>query len=377
MKTYLVGGAVRDRLLGIPVYDRDWVVVGASVEQMAALGYHAVGRDFPVFLHPKSKEEYALARTERKSGHGYKGFEFYASPEVSLEQDLLRRDLTVNAMAEDDDGEIIDPFGGQQDLQKHCLRHVSEAFSEDPLRVLRVARFSAKLSQLGFTVAPETQQLMSEIAASGELEHLTRERVWAELERSLTEPSPQQFFQVLKHCNGLQILIPEVDQLLSGPESDAAITALQRCANLKASAAATFATLCRFISSDRAIIEPMLERLKAPRQFKELCLLICQHADALLHLEQRTAEQKLRLYEGLDLQRRAERLPQILTSCRALAGLDRDHHPFALEQQLQQICEAINSVQPATLAAEGLKGKALGTELRHRRIQALHQLEQA
>ncbi|MEH6812834.1 MAG: hypothetical protein V7677_09935, partial [Motiliproteus sp.] len=180
MKTYLVGGAVRDRLLGIPVYDRDWVVVGASVEQMAALGYRPVGREFPVFLHPKTKEEYALARTERKSGHGYKGFEFYASPEVTLEQDLQRRDLTINAIAEDDEGNIYDPFGGQQDLQQQRIRHVSEAFAEDPLRVLRVARFSSKLAHLGFRVAPETCQLMAAIAASGELEHLTRERVWAE-----------------------------------------------------------------------------------------------------------------------------------------------------------------------------------------------------
>ena len=217
MKSYLVGGAVRDALLGLPVKDRDWVVVGATPQQMLDAGYQQVGRDFPVFLHPQSREEYALARTERKSGAGYTGFTCYAAPDVTLEADLLRRDLTVNALAQDADGAIIDPYGGQNDLRQRLLRHVSPAFSEDPLRVLRVARFAARYAHLGFRIAEETQALMAAMVEAGELAHLTPERVWKETESALTTRNPQVFFQTLRDCQALKVLFPEIDALYGVP----------------------------------------------------------------------------------------------------------------------------------------------------------------
>ena len=218
MQIYKVGGAVRDRLLGRAVSEIDWVVVGASAEQMLEQGYRPVGADFPVFLHPQSGEEYALARTERKSGRGYGGFTFFASPEVTLEEDLIRRDLTVNAMAEDDHGTLIDPYGGQRDLEARLLRHVSPAFAEDPLRVLRVARFAARYAPLGFSVAPETMTLMRELSESGELSALMPERSWKEISRALMEPRPDVFIQVLRDCGALRELLPEVDALFGVPQ---------------------------------------------------------------------------------------------------------------------------------------------------------------
>jgi len=210
MKIYLVGGAVRDALLGIKAYDHDWVVVGASPQQMLDDGYQQVGKDFPVFLHPKTKEEYALARTERKAGSGYHGFEVFADPSVTLEEDLVRRDLTINAMAQDDDGAIIDPYLGQQDLNDRVLRHVSSAFSEDPLRVLRVARFAAKLAKYNFTLAEETKQLMTQMTASGELQDLTPERVWQEVTKALNTEKPSVFFEVLDSVGAIEVLFPEL-----------------------------------------------------------------------------------------------------------------------------------------------------------------------
>ena len=218
MQIFKVGGAVRDQLLGRPVVDIDWVVVGATPEQMRAQGYRPVGDDFPVFLHPQTGEEYALARTERKSGHGYGGFTFHTSPDVSLEEDLLRRDLTVNAMAQADNGTVFDPYGGQADLAARVLRHVSPAFAEDPLRVLRVARFAARYAYLGFTVAPETLALMRSLAESGELAHLTAERIWQEFARALMEDNPEVFIQVLRACGALKALLPEVDVLFGVPQ---------------------------------------------------------------------------------------------------------------------------------------------------------------
>lgn len=374
MKTYLVGGAVRDRLLNQPVYDRDWVVVGATAEQMSALGYQAVGKDFPVFLHPRSKEEYALARTERKNGHGYKGFDFYASPDVSLEQDLQRRDLTINAMAEDERGQVIDPFGGQRDLAERRLRHVSPAFAEDPLRVLRVARFAARFSHLGFQVAAETLRLMAQIADSGELQHLTRERVWSELERALQERSPGVFFELLRQCRALAVLLPEIDQLLASADGPAALAALQRSTAYPTLAATRLAILCLFIDGGRERLEPMLVRLKAPNDTRALCLLVSAQARTLLAVETLNPEQQLTLYENLDLQRRPERLPQLLLACRAVAAVEPGAE-LAAERQLQQLCRAVETIEPRQLTAEGFKGKALGNELRRRRLLAIRALE--
>ncbi len=217
MKIYLVGGAVRDGLLGLPVKDKDWVVVGATPQQMLDNGYQQVGRDFPVFLHPDSHEEYALARTERKSGHGYTGFVCHADPDVTLEQDLQRRDLTINAIALDENGGYVDPWGGREDLERRILRHVSPAFNEDPLRVLRVARFAARYAHLNFRIADDTMSLMREMAARGELAHLTPERVWKETENALSARNPQVYFQVLRDCGALAILFPELDALFGVP----------------------------------------------------------------------------------------------------------------------------------------------------------------
>lgn len=217
LKIFLVGGAVRDKRLNLPVYDRDWVIEGATPEELTAQGFQQVGKDFPVFLHPKSREEYALARTERKSGHGYTGFVTYFAPDVTLEQDLLRRDLTINAMAESADGTLIDPYGGLNDLNNKVLRHVSDAFHEDPLRVLRVARFAARFAHLGFHVAPETMALMAQMTADNELQNLTPERVWRETEKALITQSPQVYFQVLRDCGALAVLFPEIDNLFGVP----------------------------------------------------------------------------------------------------------------------------------------------------------------
>ena len=217
MKTFLVGGAVRDALLKLPVKDKDWVVVGATPEAMLEQGYQQVGRDFPVFLHPDSREEYALARTERKNGKGYTGFVTWSAPDVTLEQDLQRRDLTINAIAQDENGRLIDPYHGQRDIAQRQLRHVSDAFNEDPLRVLRVARFAARFAHLNFRIAAETQQLMQQMVSSGELAHLTAERVWKETEKALTSRNPQVYFQVLRDCGALQVLFPELDNLFGIP----------------------------------------------------------------------------------------------------------------------------------------------------------------
>ena len=254
MKSYLVGGAVRDALLGLPVKDKDWVVVGATPEAMIDAGYQQVGRDFPVFLHPKSREEYALARTERKSGSGYTGFTCYAAPDVTLEQDLLRRDLTINALAQDENGHIIDVYGGQNDLRDRLLRHISPAFSEDPLRVLRVARFAARYAHLSFRIADETMALMTAMTDAGELEHLTPERVWKETENALTTRNPQVFFQVLRDCGALKVLFPEIDALFGvpapakwHPEIDTGIhtlMTLSMAAMLSPEVDVRFSTLC-------------------------------------------------------------------------------------------------------------------------------------
>lgn len=220
MKIYLVGGAVRDQLLNIPIKDRDYMVVGATVQEMLDKGYRQVGKDFPVFLHPKTQQEYALARTERKTGVGYGGFSVYAAPDVTLEEDLLRRDLTINAIAQDETGRVFDPYGGQADIEQRLLRHVSDAFVEDPLRVLRVARFAARFQPLGFKVAPETMALMQRIAASGELEALTPERVFQELDKALSTEAPQVFFEVLREAGGLAILFPEIEALFGIPQPE-------------------------------------------------------------------------------------------------------------------------------------------------------------
>jgi len=298
VKAYVVGGAVRDELLGVPVVDRDWVVVGATLEEMVAAGYRPVGADFPVFLHPQTHEEYALARTERKHGRGYKGFTVHAAPDVTLEQDLARRDLTINAMARDEAGRLVDPFGGARDLQAGVLRHVSDAFAEDPVRVLRLARFAARY---GFRVADETIALVRRMVAAGELEHLVAERVWQELATGLAEPHPARMFETLETCGALAPLFPElrVDR-----------AALERAAKEGASLDVRFALLAWPLAEDA--MRGLCDRLRVPTDPRELALAICRCRDRILGSASSPARELLDLLKRADAFRRPERFSALL-----------------------------------------------------------------
>lgn len=300
MKIYLVGGAVRDKLHGKDIKERDWVVVGATVQDMLKLGYRQVGKDFPVFLHPQTNEEYALARTERKIGRGYTGFEFNTSPAVTLEEDLLRRDLTINAMAEDTDGNIIDPYHGQDDLKNKLLRHVSPAFAEDPVRILRVARFAARFN---FVVAPETIELMRSMVTSGEINALVAERVWKELERALKEPHPEQFFDVLQTTDALKVLFPDNIRWQKLPHS-------------KPDVSIRFAILFHQLSESEA--HAWCDRYKIPNECRELALLTIKYLPSYQKAEQLTAEEILNLFMAVDAFRREARFKQFLEVCSVL-----------------------------------------------------------
>lgn len=358
MQIYLVGGAVRDQLLQLPVYDRDWVVVGSSPQAMLAAGFQAVGKDFPVFLHPNSKEEHALARTERKTSVGYTGFACHYAPDVTLEEDLLRRDLTINAMAQDNSGQLIDPYGGQRDLAAKVLRHVSPAFVEDPLRVLRVARFAAKLHHLGFTVAEETMQLMAKIAQSGELQHLTAERVWQEWHKSLSAHHPEMFLQVLRDCGALAVVLPEIDRLFGvpqpekwHPEIDTGIHTLmvaKQAAQLSDSLLVRFAAQVHDLGKGVTppsewprhklhchtglnIIESLCERIRVPNEFRDLALAVCAQHSNIHRADELKPTTKLKVLGLLDVWRKPERLEQVLLCCeadhRGRLGLESEPYP--------------------------------------------------
>ena len=400
MQIYLVGGAVRDSLINYPSSENDWVVVGATPEQMTALGYKPVGQDFPVFIHPKTGEEYALARTERKSGHGYKGFEFYTSTEVSLEEDLIRRDLTINAMAQDDEGHIIDPFDGQKDLAHKLLRHVSEAFTEDPLRVLRVARFAARYAHLGFTVAPETMELMKSIVAKGEMEFLVAERVWKETSRALTEQSPQMFFEVLKACNALEVLLPEVDALFGvpqradyHPEIDTGIhtlMALKAATKLTDCEAIRFAVLVHDVGKaitpedvlpshsghekrGLPLVKAICDRLTVPNKHRQLAMSVTEfhlHCHRALELKPATL---LKLFQSIGAIRSPEKLIDFLTCCEAdikgRAGFEYAAYPS--KDYLLAALEAVSQADISDLVAQGISGAEIGKQLNQRQIQHL------
>lgn len=400
MQIYKVGGAVRDRLLGRAVSEIDWVVVGATAEQMQALGFRPVGADFPVFLHPQTGEEYALARTERKSGRGYGGFTFYASPEVTLEQDLVRRDLTVNAMAEDDQGHLIDPYGGQRDLQARLLRHVSPAFAEDPLRVLRVARFAARYAPLGFSVAPETLALMRQLSESGELSALSPERSWKEISRALLEPRPDVFVQLLRDCGALAALLPEVDALFGVPQPPAhhpeidtgrhVLGVLRQCAEHRQPLSVRWACLLhdvgkgltapadwpRHIAHEQRglkLIRAINRRCKAPKDCQELALLVGEyHTHGHRALELRPAT-LLELLQSCDAYRRPQRFEEFIAACemdaRGREGLEQRAYPQAAYLRgALQVARAV-AVQP--LLERGLEGAELGEALKRERLQAL------
>ena len=402
MKVYLVGGAVRDRLLNLPVDERDWVVVGATPGEMLAQGFRQVGRDFPVFLHPETHEEYALARTERKVGPGYHGFQVHADPRVTLEEDLRRRDLTINAMAEAEDGEIIDPYGGRRDLERRILRHVSPAFGEDPVRILRVARFAARLKPLGFTLASETRDLMGDMVQRGEVDALTPERVWMELERALGEADPPEFFKVLRDCHALEALFPEIDRLYGvpqrpqyHPEIDTGLhtmMVLEQATLLTEDTCIRFAALAHDVGKgttpraqwpghrgheqrSAALIEALCQRLRIPNRYRDLAVAVARyhtHCHRAAELRPATLLQTL---ESLDAFRRPQRLEDFLTACEADARgrLGLETQPYPQAEIFRRAFQAALSVIPRALAEQGLQGQALAEELRRRRIQAIAQ----
>ncbi len=356
METYLVGGAVRDRLLGLPVREQDWVVVGATPQAMTDLGYRQVGRDFPVFLHPDSAEEYALARTERKAGRGHRGFEVHSDPSVTLEEDLRRRDLTVNAIAETTDGELIDPYGGQADLEARVLRHVSEAFVEDPLRVLRVARFAAYLHHLGFEVAPDTLALMQSLSDSGELETLSAERLWSETARALDTQHPGVFLDVLDQCGAGARLFPEWREAHNAREK------LARTAAARAGAELRFAALCSGL--DTTAVDTLCQRLNAPRRFRELAGLWAALESDLAAPGRLDTSSRLQVLERSDAFRRPERFQQLLTLLNLL-------HPEADAEFWHQALARCRSVDVAAIAASGISGREVGARLRAEREKLL------
>ncbi len=368
MQIYKVGGAVRDRLLGRPVSDIDWLVVGATVEQMQALGYRPVGADFPVFIHPRTGEEYALARTERKSGRGYGGFTFHASPEVTLEEDLIRRDLTINAMAEDEQGNLYDPYHGKNDLDLRLLRHVSPAFAEDPLRVLRVARFAARYAPLGFHVADETLELMRQISASGELQALTAERSWKEIERALMEDQPQVFIQVLRECGALKVLMPEVNALLDQQQSHT-LQVLEQAARSQQPLNVRWACLLHELA-DLNHAKALNQRFKAPRECQELALLVVE-CQALCHgALQLSATRLLELLQKFDVYRRPQRFEDFIAACQAQA-LSRGEQVYPQADYLRGAAAMAKAVDVKTLVEKGLTGQALGEALKQARLTAL------
>lgn len=405
MKTYLVGGAVRDELLGLAVGERDWVVVGARPEEMIAHGFRPVGKDFPVFLHPQTAEEHALARTERKTGPGYRGFDTSFSPDVTLEQDLERRDLTINAIARDlDSGELIDPYGGQRDLRERWLRHVSDAFVEDPVRVLRAARFAARFAPLGFRIAPETLTLMRRIAARGELDALVPERVWQETRRALAMPAPQRYVEVLRDAHALPVIFPEIHALFGVPQSpqwhpeiDSGIhtlMALEQAARLSEDPIVRFATLVhdlgkgatpreewpRHIAHEQRgvpLVEQLCDRLRVPNAYRELGVLTSRyHLHAHRALELRTST-LLELLENTDAFRRPERFEQFLLASEADArgrkGLEDRAYPQA--DYLRRVRATAAAVVLDADAREGLKGPEIARRLRRARLHALQKFK--
>ena len=380
MQIYLVGGAVRDKLLGLPVTECDWVVVGATPDAMLELGYQPVGREFPVFLHPETKEEYALARTERKTGPGYTGFETCADPDITLEEDLLRRDLTINAMAETPAGELIDPYGGRDDLDNGLLRHVSPAFAEDPVRVLRIARFAAYFAKWGFRVAHTTNTLMRTMVNNGEVGHLVPERVWAELMKALATDKPARFFNVLAACGALHTLFPEFMSLEQDDTADShgqtaiELAVLEQAVTLSDDIAVRFAALVCDLDRgtaggfDSDGLEALCERHRVPNACRELAGMALQQRNQVQAADSLAAVQLLDLLTALDAFRRPERLDQFLLVCEADARANQ--HAFHGEY-LQKALAAARSVRADDLQQQGLSGKEIGAALHQKRITAI------
>jgi tRNA nucleotidyltransferase (CCA-adding enzyme) len=413
---YLVGGAVRDKLLNRTVKDNDYLVVGATVEQMLSLGFIQVGKDFPVFLHPKTKQEYALARTERKQGQGYTGFDCYAAPDVTIEQDLLRRDLTVNAIAMSESGTLIDPYNGQKDLDNRILRHVSDAFIEDPLRVLRVARFAARYHNDGFTIAAETLTLMTKISESGELATLSAERVWQEMQRALSEGDesgnkqhPEIFFEVLRQCQALKALWPELDilwgvpnpvewhpEICSGVHTMMVLKqAVLLTGNNKNKTAIRFAALCHDLGkglttddllpshrghekSGLPLVEKISKQLKVPNYCKQLALKVCEHHLHCHKAFQLKASTLLRIFNQLDVWRKPQEFDDFLLACKSdfLGRLGFEHKPYPQEQYLKAAAQAAMQVSAKQFVEQGLQGIAIKEAISKARLHAIKEVKQ-
>ena len=405
LNCFLVGGAVRDHLLNRAVVDKDYVVVGASVEEMLSLGFVQVGKDFPVFLHPETKQEYALARTERKIGQGYTGFNCNASPNVSLEEDLLRRDLTVNAMAMTENGEIIDPYNGQKDLENRILRHVSAAFIEDPLRVLRVARFAARYHQYGFSIAPETLTLITQLSESGELLTLSGERVWQEMERSLADPNPEVFFQVLYQCQALKSLWPDLHNLWGIPNPAKwhpeicsgihTMMVLKQAVLRSNKTTVRFASLCHDLGKSLTLdeklpshpghetaglplIEDLCKRLKVPTAHKNLALKVCEfhlHSHKAFELKASTI---LKVFNRLDVWRKPEEFADFLLCCQAdfNGRLGIENRDYPQKAFLYQAAEILTKVTAKPFVEKGLKGLEIKTAIEQQRIIELKRYKQ-
>jgi len=405
MKIYRVGGAVRDKLLNYFSDENDWLVVGATPEEMVELGYVPVGNDFPVFIQPQTGEEYALARTERKSGHGYAGFTFHAAADVSLEDDLVRRDLTINAMAEDEQGVLYDPYGGQRDLSAKILRHVSDAFTEDPLRVLRVARFAARYHHLGFTVAAETMDLMTAISSSGELDYLVAERVWKETERALGERSPDIFIETLRRCGALKVLLPEVERLFGvpqradyHPEIDTGIhtlMALQQSVRLSDRSAIRFAVLVhdlgKGITPDDvlpshkgheargvALVDDVCDRFKVPNDVRQLALAVTEYHLMCHKAQQLKPETIVNLLKGIGALKSRDKLEDFILCCEADArgrtGFEDRDYPSS--NYLRDALSCISAISVADLVEAGLDGAEIGRQLHLRRTARMADLKQ-
>lgn len=402
MRTYLVGGAVRDQILGLPVIERDWLIVGSDVATLLSMNYQPVGKDFPVFLHPDTHEEYALARTERKTGTGYTGFSCHASPDVSLEEDLLRRDLTINAIAMDDSGVFIDPYAGINDLKNRILRHVSPAFEEDPVRVLRIARFAARFHHLGFSIASETMQLMRKMVRKGTMDDLVPERVWNELTRSLSEKNPAVFFQTLRDCGALKVIIPEVEALFGTPnppkwhpEIDSGwhtYMVLEQAVKLSDSPIIRFAALVHDLGkactdwcywpSHRGHeeagvlrIQTLARRMKIPKEYEILGKLTARFHSLIHKCRELTPELLLDLFEKVDAFRRPQRFYDILVVCKADARGRPTHEKDQYFQAdfLENLLEALNQIPVKPFVEQGLTGEAIATALHQARLEMIHE----
>lgn len=400
MKTYLVGGAVRDRLLGFPVLERDWLLVGATPEHLLARGYKPVGKDFPVFLHPETHEEYALARTERKAGHGYKGFVIDAAPSVTLEGDLLRRDLTINAMAMDSKGELFDPFGGRCDLQQRILRHVSPAFAEDPVRVLRVARFAARYAHLGFKVAKETLILMQKMVVNGEVEHLVAERVWSELNKALGEKTPEAFFYVLRDCGALSVIFPEIDALFGVPQPEKyhpeidtgvhSLLVLSQAAQLSSKSEVRLAALLHDLGKAQTpsqywpshhghergglpVLERFCQRLRIPKGHKVLAAHVMEFHTYCHRARELRPETLVDMLQAIGAFKNETHLEYFLLACEADArgrtGLE--HQPYHQADYVRVAYLTAKAVDTRAVMQGQLKGSQIGVAIRQLRSQAV------